>query len=108
MTGQDGSFLAELLLECGYEVIGVVRSGSGDGSGASEHLRGRLRIVPGELLDPSTLQAVVADARPDELYHLAVPTFVPESRLGPASTLSAIAGARATLPRRCDRAVVRQ
>jgi len=97
VTGQDGSFLAELLLERGYEVIGMVRASSGDGLGASEHLRERLRVVMGELLEPDSLRAAVADVQPDELYHLAAPTFVPESWLRPASTLAAVAGATITL-----------
>jgi GDPmannose 4,6-dehydratase len=97
VTGQDGSFLAELLLERGYEVIGMIRRASGDGLGASEHLHGQLRIVHGDLLDPDSLREVVAVARPDELYHLAAPSFVPESWARPAQTLAAIPGATATL-----------
>jgi GDPmannose 4,6-dehydratase len=56
-----------------------------------------LRLVPGDLLEPDSLRAVVADAQPDELYHLAAPSFVPDSWLRPAETLSAIAGSTATL-----------
>jgi GDPmannose 4,6-dehydratase len=97
ITGQDGSFLAELLLERGYEVVGMVNRPASEPLGTSEHLRGTIEIVPGDLLDPSSLQAVVAQMRPDELYHLAAPTFVPESWLRPAWTLGAIAGATATL-----------
>ena len=97
ITGQDGSFLAELLLERGYEVIGMVRRSPGDPLGSSEHLRERVRIVHGDLLDPDSLRAIVADARADELYHLAAPSFVPESWRRPARTLTAIAGSTATV-----------
>ena len=97
IAGQDGSFLAELLLERGYEVVGVHRRASGDGLGASEHLRDRIETVPGDILDPDALRAAVAEVGPDELYHLAAPSFVPESWERPALTLAAIAGATATL-----------
>ncbi|MBV9607615.1 MAG: GDP-mannose 4,6-dehydratase [Solirubrobacterales bacterium] len=97
ITGQDGSFLAELLLERGYEVIGMVRGPAAEPLGSSEHLRGRLRLVPGDLLDPDSLSAAVAGAQADELYHLAAPSFVPESWRRPARTLAAIAGSTASL-----------
>jgi GDPmannose 4,6-dehydratase len=97
ITGQDGSFVTELLLERGYEVIGMVRESPADPLGSSEHLRERVRIVPGDLLDPDSLRAAVADAQAHELYHLAAPSFVPESWRRPARTLSAIAGSTATL-----------
>jgi GDPmannose 4,6-dehydratase len=97
ISGQDGSFLAELLLERGYEVVGLVRRSSSGGLGASQHLRERVETVPGDLLDPDSLRTVVAEVRPDELYHLAAPSFVPESWEQPARTLAAIAGATAAL-----------
>lgn len=97
ITGQDGSFLAELLLERGYEVVGVRRRSKDAGLGASEHLRGRIETVAGDLLDPDSLRSTVAQVRPDELYHLAAPSFVPESWAQPARTLAAIAGATATV-----------
>ncbi len=98
LTGQDGSFLAELLLAEGYEVTGVVRGWPGRASlGAAEHLRGRVRAVPGELLDPESLRATVGNVRPHELYHLAAPSFVPDSWERPAETCAAIVGATATL-----------
>jgi GDPmannose 4,6-dehydratase len=101
LSGQDGSFLAELLLERGYDVIGMVRREAGGSLGASlgasEHLRERVELLPGDLLDPPSLRAVVSAARPDELYHLAAPSFVPESWLWPARTLAAIAESTATL-----------
>jgi GDPmannose 4,6-dehydratase len=92
ITGQDGSFLAELLLERGYAVTGLVRR-EGDASlGCSEHLRARLRLVQGDLLQPHTLRAAIDRVRPQELYHLAAPSFVPDSWLRPGETLAAIAG----------------
>jgi GDPmannose 4,6-dehydratase len=97
ITGKDGSFLAELLLERGYEVIGMARRPPGDSLGASEFLRDRIRIVRGDLLDPASLAGAVAEAGPDEIYHLAAPSFVPESWQRPAQTLAAIAGSSATL-----------
>jgi GDPmannose 4,6-dehydratase len=97
ITGQDGSFLAELLLEQGYEVTGLSR-GSPDGSlGFSEHLRGEIELVRGELLEPDSLVAAVAAVRPDEIYHLAGPSFVPASWERPAETLAAIAGSAAAI-----------
>jgi GDPmannose 4,6-dehydratase len=97
LTGQDGSFLAELLLERGYHVVGMIRASSSEPLGASEHLRDRIEVVTGELLKPSTLRAAVANVQPDELYHLAAPSFVPDSWLRPTQTLSAIAGSTTAL-----------
>jgi GDPmannose 4,6-dehydratase len=96
ITGQDGSFLAELLLDKGYEVTGMVRERA-RGLGCSEHLRGRLGLLDGELLDGESLRAAIAQARPAELYHLAAPSFVPDSWLRPRETLAAIAGSAAAI-----------
>lgn len=89
ITGQDGSYLAELLLERGYEVIGMVRSEGTRVDG--------VRLVHGDLADPESLRAAVLETAPDELYHLAAPTFVPASWKDPAQTLALVAGATATL-----------
>ncbi len=98
LTGQDGSFLAELLLAEGYAVTGVVRGWPRRASlGAAEHLRGRVEVVPGELLDPESLCAAVQQVRPHELYHLAAPSFVPASWERPAQTCAAILDATAAL-----------
>jgi GDPmannose 4,6-dehydratase len=97
LTGQDGSFLAELLLGEGYAVTGMVRSGPSAPLGASEHLRGRVEVVGGDLLDPGSLRTAVERVRPHELYHLAAPSFVPASWDSPARTLAAIAGATVAL-----------
>ncbi len=98
LTGQDGSFLAELLLAERYAVTGVVRDWPRRASlGAAEHLRGRVDVVPGELLDTGSLRAAVEEVRPHELYHLAAPSFVPVSWERPAETCAAIVGATAAL-----------
>jgi GDPmannose 4,6-dehydratase len=99
LTGQDGSFLAEQLLADGYEVTGMVHGGgiAEAALGSAEHLLGRVGLIPGDLLVPRSLTAAVADLRPDELYHLAAPTFVPDSWRHPARTMSAIVVATATL-----------
>src|SRR3989449_2360414 len=86
VTGQDGSYLAELLLDKGYEVIGVVRRTSHDSYERIGHLLDRLHIVPADLLDQHSLTAVVRDARPDEVYNLAAQSFVPTSWTQPVLT----------------------
>jgi GDPmannose 4,6-dehydratase len=97
ITGQDGSFLAELLLEQGYAVTGVVRHTAEELLGCSEHLRGRVQLVRGDLLEPDTLRAAIEHVRPRELYHLAGPSFVPDSWRQPGETMTAIAGSCAAL-----------
>jgi len=97
VTGQDGSFLAELLLAKGYEVVGLSRRPATAGLGACEHLRGRIEVVEGNLLDAASLAGAVAAVIPDELYHLAAPSFVPVSWQRPARTLAEVAGATAAL-----------
>jgi len=97
ITGQDGSFLSELLLEKGYGVAGLVR-GERDGSlGCSEHLRDRIELVHGDLLDPGSLRGAIGQVRPTEVYHLAGPSFVPDSWQRPVETLGAIAGSGAAI-----------
>jgi GDPmannose 4,6-dehydratase len=97
IAGQDGSFLAELLLEHGYRVTGLVRAAAANSLGCSEHLRERIELATGDLYDADGLRAIVADLRPDELYHLAAPSFVPDSWRRPAHTVAAIAGSTAAL-----------
>ena len=97
ITGQDGSFLAELLLEKDYEVMGMVRRAPDGPLGCSEHLRDRVGLVRGDLLEPESLLAAVAETRPDELYHLAAPSVIAISWERPLEALSAIAGSTATL-----------
>lgn len=127
IAGQDGSFLAELLLEKGYAVSGLVRATDGDATpgddwpggdattmtagkpgsltaeadepplGCSEHLRDRLELIVGDLLAPETLRAAVEATRPQEIYHLAGPSFVPASWERPEETVRAIAGSAAAI-----------
>ncbi len=98
ISGQDGSFLAELLLEKGYEVTGLAHGDPRERSlGCSEHLRERLALLGGDLLDPASLRAAIERARPHELYHLASPSFIPASWERPAETMRAIAGSTAVL-----------
>jgi GDPmannose 4,6-dehydratase len=98
ITGQDGSFLAELLLEEGYAVTGVLRGGAQRHElGCSEHLRERIALIDGDLLDPRSLREAIAQSEPQEIYHLAAPSFVPDSWRHPEQTLRAIVGATAVL-----------
>ena len=86
VTGQDGSYLAELLLAKGYRVVGVVRRTSHDSYERIQHLVGRMEIVPADLLDQHSLQSVVHAAAPDEVYNLAAQSFVPTSWTQPVLT----------------------
>src|SRR5256714_11629811 len=86
VTGQDGSYLAELLLQKGYEVIGVVRRTSHDSYERIGHLLDRVHIVAADLLDQHSLTTVIRDARPDEVYNLAGQSFVPTSWNQPVLT----------------------
>ena len=98
VAGQDGSYLAELLVDRGYEVAGAVRPGREQA--ARERLGAvadRVTLLEADLLDPVSLRRVLAETAPDELYHLAAPTFVPASWRDPTETLQAIASGTATL-----------
>ena len=86
VTGQDGSYLAELLLDKGYEVIGVVRRTSHDSYERIGHLLDRVNIVAADLLDQHSLTMVIRDAKPDEVYNLAAQSFVPTSWNQPVLT----------------------
>jgi GDPmannose 4,6-dehydratase len=97
LTGQDGSFLAELLLDKGYSVTGLVRGEPRESLGASEHLRGRVGLAYGDLLDQCSLRAAVASFGGGEIYHLAAPSFVPASWQLPSETIAAIAGSTAAI-----------
>lgn len=89
--------MAELLLEKGYEVTGIARGGGERELGCSEHLRGRLALLEGDLTDTASLRVAVEQTQPDELYHLASPSFIPASWERPAETMSAIVGSTGTL-----------
>ena len=79
ITGQDGSYLAELLLERGYEVIGVIRRLSAPNVWRIEHLTDRITLRAADLLDQLSLIRLLADVRPQEVYNLAAMSFVPAS-----------------------------
>jgi len=86
ITGQDGSYLAELLLGKGYEVVGVVRRTSHHSYERVEHLLDRIEIVAADLLDQHSLTVVIQDTRPDEVYNLAAQSYVPTSWTQPVLT----------------------
>jgi GDPmannose 4,6-dehydratase len=79
ITGQDGSYLAELLLDKGYDVHAIVRRASTTNYWRIEHLLDRIHLHPGDLLDQLSLIKVIAEVRPRELYNLAAMSFVPAS-----------------------------
>src|SRR5467141_3500390 len=86
ITGQDGSYLAELLLEKGYRVYGMVRRSSTENFQRIEPLRERIQLIQGDLLDPTSIASVLDGARPDEVYNLAAMSFVPTSWQKPVLT----------------------
>jgi GDPmannose 4,6-dehydratase len=86
ITGQDGSYLAELLLEKGYTVVGMVRRASKDNFERIEHLLPRLVMKQADLLDQLSLIRVLEDSRPQEVYNLAAQSFVPTSWTQPVLT----------------------
>ena len=86
VTGQDGSYLAELLLGKDYEVWGVVRRSSSENYERIEHLRGRLHFVQADLLDQPSLTQALLESEPDEVYNLAAQSFVPTSWTQPVLT----------------------
>jgi GDPmannose 4,6-dehydratase len=79
ITGQDGSYLAELLLEKGYDVVGTVRRSSAPNLWRIEHILDRVTLKPADLLDQLSLLRVIDDVRPAEIYNLAAMSFVPAS-----------------------------
>ncbi len=86
VTGQDGSYLAELLLAKGYEVVGMVRRTSHHSYERIEHLLDRMEVVAADLLDQHSLTVVLQDTRPDEVYNLAAQSYVPTSWSQPVLT----------------------
>jgi GDPmannose 4,6-dehydratase len=86
VTGQDGSYLAEFLLDKGYEVVGMVRRTSHHSYERIDHLLDRIEIVAADLLDQHSLTVVLQDFRPDEVYNLAAQSFVPTSWTQPVLT----------------------
>ena len=86
ITGQDGSYLAEYLLDLGYRVVGVTRRTSTDTGTRFEHLRDRIELASADLLDQTSLLGIVARYQPDEVYNLAAQSFVPTSWEQPVLT----------------------
>lgn len=79
ITGQDGSYLAELLLKKGYDVIGMVRRSSTETYDRIKHIQKKVTLVQGDLLDQLSLISIVEHHKPDEIYNLAAQSFVPTS-----------------------------
>jgi len=86
VTGQDGSYLAEFLLEKGYEVVGMVRRTSTLNFQRLEHIQDRITLVQGDLLDQTSLVDLIQEHRPQEVYNLAAQSFVPTSWKQPVLT----------------------
>src|SRR6058998_3624784 len=86
ITGQDGSYLAELLLGKGYRVVGMVRRASTENFERIAHIRTRLELRQADLLDELSLIDLLRDVRPDEIYNLAAQSFVPTSWAQPVLT----------------------
>jgi GDPmannose 4,6-dehydratase len=86
VTGQDGSYLAEFLLEQGYRVIGMVRRTSTINFSRLEHIQDHIEIAQGDLLDQMSLTAILNEYKPDEVYNLAAQSFVPTSFTQPVLT----------------------
>ena len=86
ITGQDGSYLAELLLEKGYDVFGMTRRASTENVERIGHLTDRISLIQGDLLDPHSLVSALRTAEPHEVYNLAAQSFVPTSWNQPVLT----------------------
>jgi len=86
LTGQDGSYLAELLLNKGYQVFGLVRRSSSSNISRISHLSDTVEILSGDLLDQCSLMDAIAQSQPDEIYNLASQSYVPLSWTQPALT----------------------
>ena len=86
ITGQDGSYLAELLVEKNYRVYGMVRRTSNANTSRIHHLHDKIELIFGDLLDQNSLISAIKDAQPDEIYNLAAQSFVPTSWNQPVLT----------------------
>lgn len=86
ITGQDGSYLAEFLLDKGYEVYGMVRRSSVENFNRIEHIRDKLKFVQADLLDQLSIIDAIKESRPDEIYNLGAMSFVPISWKQPVLT----------------------
>jgi len=86
ISGQDGSYLAELLLDKGYEVYGLVRRLSLENYDRIEHIREKIKFISGDLNDQTSLDEAIRQVKPDEVYNLAAQSFVPASWKQPILT----------------------
>ena len=86
ITGQDGSYLAEFLLQQGYEVVGMIRRISVINLDRIEHIQDKVTLVQGDLLDEASLISILTEFRPQEIYNLAAMSFVPTSWQQPVLT----------------------
>ncbi len=86
VTGQDGSYLAEFLLEKGYEVFGMIRRSSVENLYRIEHIKDKIKFIQADLLDQLSIINAVKESQPDELYNLAAMSFVPTSWKQPVLT----------------------
>ncbi len=86
ITGQDGSYLADLLTDKGYEVFGTVRRSSSENSERINHLHGRVQLLQADLLDQASLTMALQESRPHEVYNLGAQSFVPTSWSQPVLT----------------------
>ena len=86
ITGQDGSYLAELLLKKGYEVIGMVRRASTESFERIEHIKDKITLAQADLLDQLSIINIIEEHRPNEVYNLAAQSFVPTSWVQPVLT----------------------
>ena len=86
ITGQDGSYLAEFLLSQGYEVFGLVRLTSTVNFSRIEHIQDRINLIPGDMLDQTSLQLALKQCEPQEVYNLAAQSFVQTSWTQPVFT----------------------
>lgn len=86
ITGQDGSYLAEFLLDKGYEVYGIVRRSSIENFDRIEHIKDRIKFIQADLLDQLSIIDALKESKPDEIYNLAAMSFVPTSWKQPVLT----------------------
>jgi GDPmannose 4,6-dehydratase len=86
ITGQDGSYLAELLLEKGYDVVGMVRRASTESFERINHIKDKITLVQADLLDQLSIITILEEHKPDEVYNLAAQSFVPTSWVQPVLT----------------------
>jgi GDPmannose 4,6-dehydratase len=91
ITGQDGSYLAELLLEQGYKVYGLVRRSSANRFERIEHIQNQIEFIQGDLFDQNSLTETIRLSKPEEIYNLAGTSFVPACLEQPALTAESTA-----------------